>query len=119
MNMKLSFPLFALFGLTRGLGGIGAGLLLADHISATRRRHIGKILFGIAAASTVPLLAAVVRRQRRPESGAGARSMDDTAGVMDAQSEIYQPSYGTIVDAEIEVAEVDQAEHPELPRRWP
>lgn len=100
MKPNLSFPLFALFGATRGLAGVGAGLLLADRISHKRRKRVGKILFGIGAASTVPLILAVVRRSRR-RSGA-FRAMDDTAGVMDPMTEIYQPELGTVDDAEYE-----------------
>lgn len=95
MKPRLSFPLFVLFGLTRGLGGIGAGLLLSDHLARKRRTLLGKILFGIGAASTVPLIATVIRRSRRPEAG----------GVMEAMTEVYSPAMGTVDDADIESPE--------------
>ena len=96
MKPNLSFPLFALFGITRGLGGIGAGLLLADRIPHKRRKTLGKVLFGIAAASTLPLVVAVFRRSRRREDAI------DAGGVMDPMTEIYSPELGTVDDAEIE-----------------
>jgi hypothetical protein len=93
MKPTLSFPLFALFGLTRGLGGIGAGLLLADRVAHKRRKKLGMMLFGIGAASTLPLIFAYVRRSRRAF---------EPAGVMDPMTEIYTPEMGTVDDAEIE-----------------
>jgi hypothetical protein len=93
MKPNLSFPLFALFGLTRGLGGIGAGLLLADRVAHKRRKKLGKVLFGIGAASTVPLIVAFVRRNRR---------LAKPAGVMDPMTEIYTPAMGTVDDAKVE-----------------
>ncbi|HEY5924182.1 MAG TPA: hypothetical protein VIV11_21035 [Kofleriaceae bacterium] len=105
MTPNLSFPLFALFGATRGLGGIGAGMLLADHLSKPRRKLLGKILFGVGVASTLPLLIAVVRRSRRRE---------EPAGVMDPMTTVYQPEHGVISDAEIETPL--QAEMPNLRR---
>jgi hypothetical protein len=105
MKPNLSFPLFALFGLTRGLGGIGAGLLLADRVARKRRRKLGMTLFGIGAASTLPLIFAFVRRNRRHAK---------TAGVMDPMTEIYTPEMGTVDDTEIESPM--QAETPTIRR---
>ena len=92
MTQKLTFPLFALFGLTRGMAGIGAGLLLADRLSRKRRRKLGFALFAAGAASTVPLVAAYMRR----------RYSKDVAGVMDPMTEIYKPEMGTVDDAKFE-----------------
>jgi hypothetical protein len=92
MRLKPSFPLFALFGITRGMAGIGLGMLLADRIAARNRRAIGKVLFGIGAASTVPLIAALVRRSRmHVEAG----------GVMEPMTQAYTPQSGVVDDAEI------------------
>jgi hypothetical protein len=103
MKPNLSFPLFALFGLTRGMGGIGAGLLLADKLKKKRRKQLGLMLFGVAAASTVPLVLAFVRRSRRRV---------EPAGVMDPMTEIYTPEMGTVDDAELESPQ--QAETPTI-----
>ena len=81
MNAKLSFPLFALFGITRGMAGIGAGLLLADRLGRKRRNKIGKILFGIGAASTVPLVFALVRPLRSRRATESAATREDRYGL--------------------------------------
>jgi len=105
MKPKLSFPLLALFGITRGIAGIGAGMLLADHIGKRRRQLLGKILFGVGAASTIPLLVTVIRRSRRPEVG----------GVMEAMTEVYSPAMGTVDDANIEDPRRAEARKPIWP----
>ncbi|HEY5946670.1 MAG TPA: hypothetical protein VIV40_14305 [Kofleriaceae bacterium] len=92
MKAKISFPLFALFGLTRGMAGIGAGLLLADRVAHNRRKKIGFALFAAGAASTLPLVFAFMRQRRRGE----------VAGVMDPMTKIYTPEMGTVDDAEFE-----------------
>lgn len=92
MSPKVSFPLFVLFGLTRGMAGAGAGLLLADRIPAVHRRKVGRVLLGIGAASTIPLMIAIVRRARQRQ----------TSGVMDAQ-QVYPPSSGVVEAQEAEI----------------
>jgi len=99
MQPKVSFPLFALFGATRAIGGIGLGLLLADRIPHDRRKLIGKIMFGFGAVSTIPLIASVIRQKRHLES----------AGVMTPNTQIYTPEQGTVDDAEL----IDNPQHPE------
>jgi len=96
---RVPFPLFALFGLTRGLGGIGIGMLLADHLAKRRRRLLGKILFGVGATSTIPLLVAFFRTQRKRPVG----------GVMDPMTKVYTPDMGTVDDAVIESPEQSPA----------
>jgi hypothetical protein len=91
MKPNLSFPLLALFGLTRGMAGIGLGMLLADRISLKRRRTLGRTLFAIGAASTIPLMITIARRSRR-----------EAAGQMVPETEIFQTGYG-IIDADIEM----------------
>ena len=110
MTPKLTFPLLAAIGATRGMAGIGLGLLLADRIPRRRRTLVGKILFGIGAASTIPLLATVIRRSRL------AAADVETAGVMTPNTQIYTPATGTVDDAEL----VETPQHPEtviLPER--
>lgn len=97
MKAYVSFPLFALFGLTRGMGGVGAGLLLADRIPHKRRKKLGLALFAVGVASTLPLIVAFVQRSRRRTR---------TAGVMNPMTEVYQPEMGTVDDADIESPEL-------------
>jgi hypothetical protein len=42
------------------------------------------------------------------------RHRRELAGVMVPQSQIVQPSYGTIVDADIEAAEIEPADTPNI-----
>jgi hypothetical protein len=93
MSPKVSFPLFVLFGLTRGMAGAGAGLLLADRIPAIHRRKVGTALLAVGAASTIPLMIAIVRRSRQRR----------TAGVMDPQTQVYTPSRGVVDAQEAEI----------------
>jgi len=51
----LSFPEILAFGATRGLIGLGLGLLLSDRIAHRRRRRVAFAMLGIGAASTIPL----------------------------------------------------------------
>ena len=69
---------------TRGLIGFGAGLLLADRISRSRRRTAGTYVLAGGLLSTIPLLLLVFRRGRRAESLRGAdRRSDITRGPED------------------------------------
>ena len=102
---NVPFPLFALFGLTRGMAGIGLGMLLAGRIEKRRRKTVGKILLGVGATSTIPLLVAFMRANRRRAVG----------GVMEPMTEVYQPEMGTVDDAEIE----SPLQHSETPNIVP
>ena len=44
--------------------GAGLGLLLSDRIARKRRRTIGFTLLGIGAASTVPVVRALIRGRK-------------------------------------------------------
>ena len=91
MKRDLSFPFLALVGITRGLAGIGIGLLLADRLRRRKRVQLGKVFLAVGAASTVPLMITFIRHRRHARSG----------GVMKPQSEVFQSAYG-VVDADIE-----------------
>lgn len=91
MKRTSSFPFIALVGATRAIAGIGIGFLLADRLRRRRRIQLGKVLFAVGAASTVPLLITLIRHRRSAMSG----------GVMKPQSEVFQSAYG-VVDADIE-----------------
>lgn len=88
---NVTFPLLALVGITRGLAGIGIGLLLASRLHKRTRRQLGEVLLVVGAASTVPLAITIIRRTRRAHA----------AGVMEPQSQVFQSAYG-VVDADIE-----------------
>jgi len=104
MKLRPSFPLFALFGMTRGMAGIGIGMLLADRLSKKRRKTLGKVLLGVGVASTIPLIAAIVRRSRRQEVG----------GVEVPMTTVYTPTMGVVDDSGIE-----SPQQGEMPKMWP
>jgi hypothetical protein len=63
-TLRIDLPTLVGIAATRGLLGVGVGLLLSPTIPVERRRAVGWTLFGIGVASTVPLAALVFRRQR-------------------------------------------------------
>ena len=52
---NVTFPELALVAATRGMAGVGAGLLLAERIGTERRKTLGWTLFLIGVLSTIPL----------------------------------------------------------------
>jgi hypothetical protein len=64
-NVVLSFPVFGFVVATRAALGAGIGLLLAQKLSAARRKAIGLTLVSIGAATTIPAAIAVFRRSDR------------------------------------------------------
>jgi len=86
------------------MAGIGIGLLLADRINKKRRKTLGKILLGVGATSTIPLIAAIVRRSRRQEAG----------GVEVPMTTVYTPTMGVVDDSGIE-----SPQQGEMPKMWP
>ncbi len=61
---ELTLPEIALIAGTRGMLGAGAGLLLADRLTAEQRRAIGWTLLIIGAISTIPLAAEVMGKRK-------------------------------------------------------
>lgn len=57
MNRKKRLPLPIIFAIaaTRGIMGVGAGLLLSSKLEHDKRKKVGMALFGVGAATTVPL----------------------------------------------------------------
>jgi hypothetical protein len=51
---------------TRGIAGIGIGLLLSDQLSPPARRAVGWTLLGLGALTTVPLAVSVFRKVEPP-----------------------------------------------------
>lgn len=60
---ELSLPELGLIAGTRALLGAGAGLLLADKLSAEQRKAVGWTLFLIGAVSTIPLAVDVLSKK--------------------------------------------------------
>jgi hypothetical protein len=58
----LPIPELVLIAATRGLGGAGVALLLADKLSDKKRKAIGWPLVAIGVLSTIPLMIDLVRR---------------------------------------------------------
>ncbi len=54
-KLQLSLPTLASVAATRGLLGMGAGLLLSDKLARKRRRRMGFALLGLGIATTIPL----------------------------------------------------------------
>ncbi|PYQ43311.1 MAG: hypothetical protein DMF77_10385 [Acidobacteria bacterium] len=54
-KLQLSLPTLASVAATRGLLGVGAGLLLSDKLARKRRRRMGFALLGLGIATTIPL----------------------------------------------------------------
>ncbi|WP_025227163.1 hypothetical protein [Fimbriimonas ginsengisoli] len=58
----LPIPEVGIIAATRGLGGAGAALLLADRVSKENRKRVGWTLFLIGLLSTVPLVMDIVKK---------------------------------------------------------
>jgi hypothetical protein len=63
-KFELNVPTFGFAVATRAILGTGIGLLLSDRISPKRRRAIGFTLLGIGAASTVPVVRALIKGRK-------------------------------------------------------
>jgi len=73
-STELTLPDVALIAGTRGMLGAGVALLLADRLSAERRKAIGWTLFAVGALTTIPLAANVLSNSR---SEPGAKPVGD------------------------------------------
>jgi hypothetical protein len=67
ITTKLRLPELGLIAATRGMLGAGIGLLLADKLSADRRKGIGCTLVAIGALTTLPLASMALDRHRRAQ----------------------------------------------------
>jgi hypothetical protein len=61
-TIELSKPQLAFLAVTRGLLGIGLGLLVASKLAGRTRRIAGFTLVAIGVTTTIPLAALVFRR---------------------------------------------------------
>jgi hypothetical protein len=57
-------PLILAIAATRGLLGVGIGLLVAERVGSRHRRRVGTTLAAIGALSTIPLAIGLFRRRR-------------------------------------------------------
>jgi len=53
-SLLLTVPELAFIAATRGALGLGAGLLLSEKMSPSRRRTLGWSLFALGVATTIP-----------------------------------------------------------------
>ena len=63
-STTLPLPVIGLIAATRGMLGAGIALLVADRMTPEQRAKVGRILFGIGVATTIPLVATVMRNRR-------------------------------------------------------
>ncbi|HEX4780576.1 MAG TPA: hypothetical protein VH301_07475 [Usitatibacter sp.] len=63
-NLDLTLPELIAVAATRGIGGAGLGLLVADYVAPEKRRAIGWTLLAIGAISTLPIAATLIKRTR-------------------------------------------------------
>ena len=68
-KFELNVPTFGFAVATRALLGAGLGLLLSGRLNPNRRRNIGWTLLSIGAASTIPVVRALIRARRQRPSG--------------------------------------------------
>ena len=63
-SIALPIPLLGAIAATRGMLGMGVGLLLAQSLSDRRRTKVGWALVAVGVLSTLPLAAHVISRWR-------------------------------------------------------
>jgi hypothetical protein len=78
-TLRLSWPTLVSVAATRGMMGVGAGILLASRIDRKRRRAVGLALFGLGLASTIPLAARVFGSRLKPLPPPGAKAWPERA----------------------------------------
>ena len=65
-DVNVSIPEMIFVALTRGMAGVGIGLLASDCVKPVARKPIGWTLFAIGALTTLPIAATLLGRARRP-----------------------------------------------------
>jgi hypothetical protein len=63
---RLNLSDIILIGATRGMLGVGIGLLAADKLSDTQRRAVGRTLVLVGAVTTIPLAMRVFGQKPQP-----------------------------------------------------
>jgi hypothetical protein len=67
-SVKLTVPKLAFLAATRGMLGVGVGLLTSQRLDARRRKNVGLVLLAIGVLTTIPL-ALDLFSQREPALG--------------------------------------------------
>jgi hypothetical protein len=62
-KVSVSFPELGLFAATRGMAGLGLGLMFANKLSRENRKALGLPLFIIGALSTIPFAVHLFRNK--------------------------------------------------------
>jgi hypothetical protein len=65
-DVTVSVPEMFFVAITRGLAGIGLGLIASEYVRPEARRPIGWGLLAIGLATTVPIAATLIGRVRHP-----------------------------------------------------
>ena len=63
---SLTVPEIGLIAMTRGVLGVGIGLILADRLNADQRKSVGYALLAVGALTTIPIVANVLGK-KQPE----------------------------------------------------
>ena len=71
---RVTLPELALIGGTRGMIGLGAGLLISEYLGFDRRRLVGWSLLVVGALSTIPIALRLFRGSRTFAREPNARS---------------------------------------------
>jgi len=74
-KFELNVPTFGFAVATRALLGAGIGLLLSGRLSPKRSRSLGMTLLSIGAASTIPLVRALIRARKQQQQPASGRAL--------------------------------------------
>jgi hypothetical protein len=61
-RFSVSVPEVAFVAATRGMAGVGIGLLAAEHLQADQRRAVGWTLLAIGLLTTLPIAATLIGR---------------------------------------------------------
>lgn len=61
-TFEVALPELIFIAATRGMAGLGIGLLVADHLKPETRKAVGWTLLGIGALTTVPIAVSVFGR---------------------------------------------------------
>jgi hypothetical protein len=69
-ELKMSVPELFMIAATRGLLGVGVGLLVASKLDASRRTAVGTTLAIVGALATIPLALEVFGHRRREMAAA-------------------------------------------------
>jgi hypothetical protein len=65
---RVTLPEIVLIAATRGMLGLGAGLLISERLARDRRKAVGWSLLTVGALSTIPLAVRLFRRRRDNEA---------------------------------------------------